>query len=614
MGSAQAGQAAAEHAKRLWSQSQTQRTRVRRHLERYHGAALNPIDWRASFALQTDLPLVWNITRSFVGTVVAHVGASENPKVQFVTSDADWSTRRKARKLDQFVDALALQPCPPYSSIHELRTSVLRDACLFGKGVAQVGADIDTGRVTSERVLPWEILVDTRDARYNAPSQICRAYPMSTEALEAMCPKRKDDIQGAKEASSLDLELELGLAPLPVRVSHNQKQVYELWEMAQSPEAKGRHMLVLDGVNVPLIDEDYDLEYPPFAIIYWDHPIIGSMNHSLADEVAPVEDEINRTIARLADSARRTSLNVLLYKQNSIDVDQLEETRDATCIPWSGDVAPQLTQAEAINESMLRWVEVQKNAANDLSGVSEMAQTGTKEAGLPSAAAQRAVSANQSKRFAWLWRQVEAWQLQWARLAVHAVRTLADNDPKFAVKWPGHTFLQALKWADVDLDDDQFVMQIHAVGGAKNTPADRIERAENLFQRGVIPPASYQAIASTPYDNDGELRIQRTQQEYVGRLVDTWLDATDEELETGHTSKGKQLVPPPLRWINLSDAIVQVALAYLDAEMNGAPDANLQCFLDWLAMADAVVQQQQARAAALQKPQAPQPQTPAPQV
>lgn len=601
-GSAAAGAAAVELAQRLWSQSSVQRTRVRRHLERYHGAALNPIDWRATFTLQQDLPLVWNITRSFVGTVVATVGASESPKVQFVTSDADWQTRRKAQKLDQFVDALALQPCPPYSSVHELRVSCLRDACLFGRGAAQVVADVDTGRVISERILPWELLYDTRDARYNCPREICRAYPMSRHAVKAWFPERASDIDGAKEATSIDLELELGIAPMPVRVTHDQMQLYELWLMADSPDNPGRHMLVADGIDVPLLDEEYDLAYPPFAVIYWDHPIVGGFNHSLADEAAPIEDEINRTLLRLADSARRTSLSTMFYKEGSVDPDKLDETRDAVNVPFTGDTPPVFAQAQAINPSMVQWLELQKAVGNDLVGISEMAQTGNREPGMSSGAAVRAVSAQQSKRFAWLWKQVEAWQLQWARLAVHAVRTVADKDADFEVRWPGAGFLRSIKWRDVDLDDDQFVMQIHAVGGDKNTPADRLQRAEEAFAKGTISQASYDAIVSGTQDNQSEGRKQNVQRELISKYIDQWLDATEEQLTSGWVDEksGLRLIPPPIKWLDLGDAVLQVALAYLDAQLAGAPDANQQCFLDWLEMADSMLQKEAERKQLLQ--------------
>jgi hypothetical protein len=465
-----------------------------------------------------------------------------------------------------------------------------------------VSADIERGRVTTERVLPWELLIDTRDARYNCPSQIVRHYPVSRRLLSDWIPSRKADIANAKEATSIDLELELGLIPMPSTISKEQVQMFEIWLVAAGPDAPGRHVLVVDGIDEPLIDEEYSLEYAPFAIIYWDHPLVGGANHSLADEAAPLEDEINRTLMRLADSARRTSLNVLLYQEGSVDPDKLDETRDATCIPYEGAVPPAFSQAQPINPSMVQWVELQKSIANDLCGISEMAQTGSREPGLSSGAAVRAVSAQQSKRFAWLWKQVEAWQLSWARLAVHAVRTLADENKDFEAKWPGEGFLRSIKWADVDLDDDKFVMQIYPVGGDKNTPADRLQRAEELFANGVISLQAYQAVVSGSQDLQAENRQQNVQRELISRYIDQWLDATQEQLETGWIDQdnGQRLIPPPIKWLDLGDAVVQVALAYLEAQLNSAPDANCQCFLDWLEMADSMLQQQAQRKQELQ--------------
>jgi hypothetical protein len=55
------------------------------------------------------------------------------------------------------------------------------------------------------------------------------------------------------------------------------------------------------------------------------------------------------------------------------------------------------------------------------------------------------------------------------------------------------------------------------------------------------------------------------------------------------------LVPPPIKYLNLSDGILQVAMAYLQAELDGAPDANRKLFLNWLEMANTLLQQQQQR-------------------
>ena len=296
-GSPDAARLGCELAKALWQSNQPYRTLCRRHLERYAGSSLNPQSWHHSFLLGEDLPLVWNLTRSFVGTIVATVGASSDPKIQFVTSDADWKTRRRAQKLDQFIDALSLVACPPFQSVHELRVALLRDAALFGRGTAQVSANVKRKAVVTQRVLPWEVLFDTRDARYGCPTEIVRAYPISRHTLKALIDDRDKDRDNASEASSQDIESELGLTPSPSRVIRDQVQVYEIWLMANGEGSPGRHVMLLKDCPTPLIDDEYTLDVPPLPTIYWDHPIIGGWNQSLADECAPVEEI--RTLARV---------------------------------------------------------------------------------------------------------------------------------------------------------------------------------------------------------------------------------------------------------------------------------------------------------------------------
>jgi hypothetical protein len=607
-GSSESARLACELSTRLWDRNSLRRQRVRRQLERYHGSSLTDGGfYNAVFQLDKDLPLVWNLTRSYIGTIVSRVGASAGPKVQFVTSDASWTIRRRARKLDQFVDALALQPCLPFANVDELRVAVLRDACLFGVGIAQVSSDADQGRVVSERVLPWEVMFDTRDARYGAPVEWVRGYPVSKRKLKAWYPDKAEEIEAAKEARHVDLETELGSATGTSNVSLGQVFVYEVWLCASSPTEPGRHIIVIDGTQTSLVDEEYKLGYPPFAIIYWDHPLIGGWCQSLADEAASIEDEVNRNIVRLANSGRRSSLSTIFYQEGSVDASVIEETTDAASVSFSGPMPPTMVQAQMFNSSMIEWVRLQYDTGFNLLGISQMAATGEREPGLSSGAAVRAVSAQQSQRFAWLWKQVENWQLQWARLAVAAVRHIADVNPKYLVKWPGAGFLKTIPWKDVDLDEDEYSVQTYAVGNEKNTPADRLQRAEELYSAGVISLQSYQAISNGTQDIQAESRQQNVQRDLISTYIERWLDATDEQLSDPNgwydVNNGIKLVPPPIKWLNLPDAIMQVALAYLEAELDGCPDANRRLFLDWLEMADSLVDQQQQRKAQLQDQQ-----------
>jgi hypothetical protein len=280
----------------------------------------------------------------------------------------------------------------------------------------------------------------------------------------------------------------------------------------------------------------------------------------------------------------------------------LEDTRDAVVIKTQGQNQPQVWQALPFTPAHIQWIQLAYEKAHELTGVSEMATNAQREPGVDSAVAIRAVDNIQSVRFASLSRQQENFMVRWAQLAVHAVSQIAEQTKgkSFFVKWPGAGFLKTLNWKDVSLENDQYVMQIRPVGQTKNEPADREQRAEELLKAGLISQSTYMAIMASTLDVRAGTERQTQQEELISLYIDRWLDATDEQLKSGMYNEEKQirLVIPPLRWLNMPDAILQAAQGYMRAEIDEAPDEIRQLFLDWLEMAEGLLESQEAKKAA----------------
>lgn len=602
----EAARKAHELCRTLWNQSGQSRQRARRHIERYYGAALDPVQWRNKFHIAEDLPLVWNLTKSLVKTVTSRVGAVSQPKLQFVTSDATWAVRRRGQKLDQFVDALALQDCGQYSSVHELRVALLRDCGIFSVSWAQVDCDYDMGRVLTERCFPWEVMVDTRDARYGNPTTWVRTCTVSKYSLKAWYPEHAADIDAAEESSDVELEVELGLSQRTTPLRADIVRCYHLWKVAAGPDTPGRHMFILDDGAVVLDDEEWLLDKPPLIPMWWDKPLIGLQTTGLADDVASIEDEVNRNVQRVGDTIRRTGMGTVLCERESVDKNELEETRDATVIEYEpGRNPPTFASPPPFSEAVIQWITLFYGKAHELTGISEMAAHGQKEPGVTSAVAIRAVSEIQSDRFAELQHDQENWMIRWAELAINAVHMIAKEKKDFAVKWSGGNFLRQLNWKDIELEQDQYMMQIRPVSGQKNEPSDRAQRAEELLGAGLISQQTYLSIMQLTLDVHGAVDSAANQRELIDCYIDRWLDATDEQIASGQFDAEKRiaLVPPPLRWLNMPEAILQVAQAYMKSEIDGAPDQIRQLFIQWLDLAEAELESQQARKAAAARAQ-----------
>ena len=593
----EAAQKAHEFCRMLWDGASIARQRCRRQIERYYARSLDQRMWSTGYSIADDLPLVWNLTKSLTKTIEARIGAVAEPKLQFVTSDATWTVRRRGQKLDQFLDALALQDAGRFPTVHALRVNRLRDCCLFGVGWAQVDADYDMGRVLTEPCFAWEVMTDSRDARYGHPMTWVRTCTVSKHSLCAWYPESKDVINAARESSDIELEVELGLESRGAVVHSDVVRCFHIWHLAAGPDSPGRHMFLLDDGQAALTDEDWLLNKPPLIPMFWDDPLIGMACLGLADEIAPMEDEINRNVQRMGDAIRRTGMATILAQTGTVDKSQLEETRDSTIIEYEGPVPPQCVNGEPFGPAHVEWINLFYGKTHELTGISEMAAHGQKDPGLNAAVAIRAVSEIQSDRFAPLTHAQENWMILWAELAINAVHMIAEEKQNFEVKWSGGSFLKQLNWKDISLEQDQYVMQIRPVSGNKNEPSDRLQRAEELLGAGLISQQTYLSITQLTLDVHGAADSNTNQRELIDCYIERWLDATDEQLASGKFDESKQidLVPPPLRWLNMPDAILQVAQAYMKSEIDGAPDAIRQLFIQWLDLAENELESQQAR-------------------
>lgn len=598
-----------EHASQCYNAFAGFRQKCQRNLWRYEGSIDKdgPNDFGEG---RTEIAM--DITRAQVSTVVARVGALQLPKVQVITSDADWRVRRNAAKVDQFIDGLLAAPTGTHDSAHSLRIDCFRDAVLFGMGIAYPRPDLQTGRVTTERVLPWEICCDPIDARQRSPREVWRRYPLSLRQLRARYQGSKRSLKAELDnAEKYTAKGEEDVHPVGAvstslfswAVARNdQVVVWEGWllaspETANTDEPDGRHVVIVrcGGAPVFVVDEPSSLIESPFAVMYWDPPVVGPVPYSLADENAATEDAINRLWYRISDTIDRTAMQWLLIPEGAQDDDKKIPDCDAGILRYAGQVPPTVVSPPAISQSHLELVRYLRDDMFEARGISQMAATGERQPGVgTSGAAVRAVQSVQSQRFAWIARQNQQFLVQLARLSIAAVRSIVDEGKGFSVK-AANKFLRSISWSDIDMDDDQFELLIVPIGESKGSPEDRLERAEELFARGLIPPASYLAMTSGTLDVRAEERLETEQKDLVEAYMERWLDAPEDHSMWFDEKNQIPYLPEPLKYLDLPAALRQVCLGYLRCEKDGAPDHVRDLFLQWMAMCNSAIEAQEKR-------------------
>jgi len=526
------------------------------------------------YSTAEDTPLVWPLERSLANTAQAKIAGRQRPKTQVVTTDADWSTKRKAKKIDRGIEALQSLQTGPYSDFWELAQRVFLDCAVFPDVCAiKFSCDFENDEVVTSRVLPWELFADPLETMNGAPRSLTHVYPYDREALIAQYPEHEDDILRATEWSESE---KFASARGTARIA-DQVKVREMWRLPVSKTQPGRHVIVIDNGAV-LLDEEWERRSFPFVFIRWTWNMVGFGATSLVSEIATIADEMNRGVARTQDVVKRTSQSVLIYQEGTVNDEDLATNEDAIClrVTAGATVAPQYIAPPQLNQQSLEWINLNRSAAFEFSGISQASATSRKEQGVTAGVAIRTLADMETERFSVVFKRYETMcAVDAARQYILAARDLAKRNPKFKVRHRGETSLTEYLWKDIDLPDDAY--DLYPVNGIKNTPADRLQIAQELNAGGKL---SDDALLRVIEYLDSQQEIDRVgrQRQLVEQYIEEWLDATPDDQESGRFT-----FKAPIPWMpSLEDAMVQVAEAYLDAQLNNVPEFNSQFFLDYM--------------------------------
>jgi hypothetical protein len=563
----------------LWRDSEPVRGRMRRQLGWYEGSTFADLDATAYLqrsALRTGVDgdeVHWNVPRALVQTVTAKIAGRQRPKPSLVCTDADWATKRRAKRLERFAEATLHQPQGTYRDAWELATKAFIDSCVFGVGALKVFPDLVGEAIGIERVFPWELLVDPIEAEKGNPLNLFHRYRFDKDRLIAEFPEHRDAIHNARDDEPTKRSSGLRIARACT--------VYEAWRLPLGKNDKGRHAICIDKKT--LHSEEWTRDEFPFLIFRWAAHLLGFGATSLIEESVPSASELNFTLARMAEGERKLAAGFLTYEENTVDEEKLKGTKIGMMVPVKPGAThlPKVEMPSGYSESTLRWLQLNYDKTFELPGVSQMNATSRKDPGVTAGVAIRALANMDTERFATVFTGYEQGvAVDLVRHIIACAREVSEVSKDFRVSWPGAGYHKTIRWNEADLEDDMYVITGEAIAGIANTPADRRQLGQDLYNAGIIGPDAFLRIIQLGGDVDAELKGRSAQRDLIERYIESWLDATPEAEATGEFRfRG------PLPWMKLPDAIVQVGDAYMQAELDEAPDWNLDHFARFLTIA-----------------------------
>lgn len=482
-----------------------------------------------------DDPL--RLIRSATQTAVAEVYARQKPKPQFMTSGADWKTRRKAKKADKACEGVLSQRQGRWIDVWALTADAGIEAVLQGVAPIRVLADPTEKRLVHEIIPNIDLYVDPLEGR--EPRNLFYAQPVDVQvALETWCegPKarkeitdavyyeRKRAIDGAPEFWRFNMNA--GQRP---RVSKVIRQD-SAWFVSSSKEKPGRYVVAIAGCLMQ--DADWDAPMFPFAFLRWEDHRDGFWSSGVADEGRHLASDAGELDWRLLRRAIVASGKRTYYRKESCNAQDLINNDEETIIAVEqGQEFPQETVVPPFAAGEFEYLQARIQFFWNALGISQVSAAARREPGVDSGTAIRTLNDIKTGRQIQKAQRYEQLFVDLGHQYMWRFRELGEQDPNFAVSWPGKTVLIDLKFTQFDITKDTFTCRVAPASNLPNDPAGRQQMVQDLFHEGLISADTAKGLIGWP-DLEKELEGSQAEGEYVDLLIDRYLDADEDTWDT----------------------------------------------------------------------------------
>jgi hypothetical protein len=439
--------------------------------------------------------------------------------------------------------------------LYEAARKVVLNGLIFGTGILKFYA-VD-GKIKIDVIFPNDLIVDDVDARDSHPKMLYQYIPASKEILSQKYPKFESYINTA------DLVREDGSEKIEEPIS-----VIEAWRLPIGKE-QGRHVISIS--NITLLDEPWDRDTFPMAIWRWKKKPLGFWGKGICEILAPIQCRLNRLLQKI-EKAEDLNVPIILTPKGS----KLNQTKWVNkpwlFIEYVGD-PPKPWIAQSISQEFYMEVERLEAKAYAITGISRMASQAVKPAGLNSGAAIREFHDIQSQRFLEAGQSLEDFFVECAEQKIELAKQInKEGNGSYeimAVKRQGKQDVAlTIKWNDVNLSKDKYILRPYPAGFLPTTPAGKIEKAAELVQAfPQMQDYALQLLGGIP-DVDKAVSLVTAQADEIDALAEHFLDG------------GEYLPPEPTMNIQLALSRMQQYLTR--ATIDGAPEEILDNFREFI--------------------------------
>lgn len=447
----------------------------------YRGASSN-----YEIADVLDMRMADNVIRPIVRTLHSKIIRRRvAPKVTPVGSS--WKQKKQCELLERWIGGKFRQV-----GADDLFSQAVWNGYILGSGVIKSYGDPDDG-AGLEVVPTYEIIVDDSEARYGLAGlrNLYIARVMDRGVVRAKYPDVDEEtIEKAGTVAGLRGWVD-NLGTWSSDSDEDSVVVLEAWHLPsrkfdwdEDEEGDGRHVISLDtGV---LVDEEWKRDHFPLAFFHAERRPLGLWGIGVPEDQAGAQLEINRTTGARQTMLRLLSMPVWLVERGArIFKNQIIPGIIGRGIEYTG-TKPDLFVPNAVPGELWNHTDYLKRNMFENRGVSQLSAQMLKPAGLNSGKALRAFGEMESELLVDPLRSYSDMVLRAAELLIEEQKELGEEAAEHAVTAIGDGRVDRIRWADVDLDRDKYVIEVTDTSALSATVAGRIEDVYDLRDLGAI--------------------------------------------------------------------------------------------------------------------------------
>jgi len=502
--------------------------------------------------------LTLNIVQSAIDTATARI-AKNRPKPTFLTEDGLWEMGTKARNLEKYISGSFYQ-----MDIYNKGIDIFRDAGVFGDGILHFFIN-NKNQIDCERVFPEEIVVDEDEAIYGEPRQMHRVKFLTKDVVSSMFPKHKIAIH----SSSTDAEGSF----LYDQFTPDIIKVVESWRLPimgmdkngkETILEKGRHCISVQ--HGTMLDEEYDVDYFPFEKFGWAPRLLGYWAQGISEQLTGIQIEMNKILKTIQLSLHLGGVPKIFLEHGSEVVETQLNNEVGSLIYFSGTM-PESRQLMNVPPELFLQLDKLYARAYEIIGLSQMSATSKKEPGLDSGKALRTFHDIESERFSVVSQRWEDFYMRCSKKVIKMSKQQAKDNPKMAVKALGQNGLRLIKWEDVHMDDDSYIMKVYPTNLLQDTPSGKLADIQDLMSINFLNKRQAYSLLDYP-----DLKaVTQLETAIVNDINATIEDIVDE---------GKYSAPEEIQ--DLEYALPVMQSAYLRYKRMNLPEEKLELFIRWI--------------------------------